>query len=92
MCHQSGGLIQRAIEAAGIPTVAIANLRERVERVGYPRAAIVRFPRGATVGPPGNTGLQRQVLQDALRVLETAQPGKAVVELPHRWPAREKAS
>lgn len=84
--------MQRAIEAAGIPTVAIANLRERVERVMYPRAVIVKFPRGATVGPPGDVPLQTQVLRDALDWLESAtQPG-AFLDLPHRWPGARKVS
>ena len=84
--------MQRAIEAAGISTVAIANLRERVEQVMYPRAVIVRFPRGATAGPPGDTPLQTQVLRDALDWLESASRPGAFLDLPHRWPGAKKAS
>ena len=85
-------MIQRAIEAAGIPTIAIANLRDRVERIKYPRAVLVKFPRGATVGPPGDAALQRQVILDALHVLESATEPCAYVELPHRWPGVKKVS
>ena len=84
--------MQRAIEAAGIPTVAIANLRERVEQVMSPRAVIVRFPRGATAGPPGDAPLQTQVLRDALEWLESASRPGAFLDLPHRWPGAKKAS
>ena len=79
-------MIQRGIEQAGIPTVAIANLRMRVEQVNYPRAVMVKFPRGATVGPPGDAALQGQVIRDALEVLVSARQGAAIVDLPHRWP------
>lgn len=78
-------MIQRAIEDAGIPTVALANLPPRVKRVGYPRAALVKFPRGAAVGAPGDAAQQRQVLLDTFKVLETASAPGTPVELEHRW-------
>ena len=84
--------MQRAIEAAGIPTIAIANLRNVVERVKYPRAVIVKFPRGATVGPPGDVPLQTQIIRDALDWLESASEPGAFLDLPHRWPGTRKAS
>ncbi len=65
--------------------MGLANLPERVTRVGYPRAAIVKFPRGATCGPPHAAELQRQVIADALRLLETAQSPGTLLELPHRF-------
>jgi hypothetical protein len=65
----------------------LANLRAQVEKVKYPRAALVRFPRGATVGAPGNAAQQRRVLEDTLALFATAaQPG-TIVELAHQWPA-----
>jgi D-proline reductase (dithiol) PrdB len=77
--------VQRAVEAAGIPTVALATLLDRVQWVRYPRAAIVKFPRGATCGPPHAADLQRAVLRDVFRLLETAREPGTVVELPHRF-------
>ena len=74
------------MEAGGIPTVAVGNLRKRMERINYPRAAVVRFPRGATVGAPHMPEQQRQVLLDTLEVLRTATAPGTLVELPHRWP------
>ena len=73
------------MEAAGIPTVSIINLRERMERLKLPRAVLVKFPRGANVGAPRNATQQRQVLTDALRRLEQAQEPAQIVELPYRW-------
>ena len=85
MCNQSGGLIQRAVEAAGIPTVAVSTMKQSVERVKNPRTVVVRFPRGATIGPPNDIELQRRVILDALEVLRTARKPGTLVELPHRW-------
>jgi len=73
------------VEAAGIPTTALANLPDRVQRVRYPRAAIVKFPRGATCGPPHAADLQREVIGEALRLLETATTPGTMHELPHRF-------
>lgn len=65
--------------------MGLVQLRAPVDKIKYPRAAIARFPRGATVGEPNNSAQQRQVLEDALAVLATAtQPG-VVVELKHAW-------
>ena len=86
MCHQSGGLIQRGIEAAGIPTVGLATMRDRVERVRFPRAVTVRYPRGATVGAPGDAIGQSDVILAALAHLRTADQPGAVLELPNKWP------
>lgn len=77
--------------------MAIANLRDRMERVKVPRAVIVKFPRGATVGPPGDVALQTQVIRDALALLVSASgPGAndqgVIEELPHRWHGAEKAN
>ena len=56
-----------------------------VKRVIYPRAAMVKFPRGATIGAPNNAAQQRQVILDAFEVLKTAGAPGTVVELSHRW-------
>lgn len=73
------------MEAAGIPTVALGNLARVFERVRVPRAAVVKFPRGANCGPPHAADVQRAVVTDALRVLETATAPGTLVELPHRF-------
>lgn len=58
---------------------------DREQRVRFPRTALVKFPRGATCGPPHAPERQRAVLRDALRLLETATAPNTVVELPHRF-------
>ncbi len=87
MCHQSGGLVQREIEATGIPTITLSNNPRGTERVRPPRWVRVRFPRGATVGEPARPARQLAVLRDVLRALvEIREPG-GHVELPYRWEA-----
>lgn len=65
--------------------MAVANLRPRVEMIRYPRAVLCRFPRGATMGAPGDAAQQRAVLGDALDLLRTAREPATWVDLPHRF-------
>jgi D-proline reductase (dithiol) PrdB len=78
------GLIQRAIEAAGIPTVSISILRDVTEKVKPPRALFLRWPFGHPLGQPFNVAQQLTVLYDALLFLYMARPGE-IRDLPYRW-------
>lgn len=78
------GLIQRAIEAAGIPTVSISILRDITAKVRPPRALFLRWPFGHPLGEPFHVAQQLTVLRDALHFLETARPGE-IRDLPYRW-------
>ena len=69
MCNQSVGLIQRAIEYAGITTVSLSLLREITERIGPPRALFVPFPLGYPLGEPDNPTLQTRVMMAAFALL-----------------------
>jgi glycine/betaine/sarcosine/D-proline reductase family selenoprotein B len=79
LCHQSGGLMQRELEAIGIPTISLSNDPVVTARVRPPRAVHVRFPRGSMLGEPGNRAKQRTVLTETLTALTTiAEPGGQV--------------
>ena len=79
------GLIQRAIEAEGIPTVGISILKEVTQKVRPPRSVYLRYPFGHPLGEAFNARQQRAILFDALRALETiAEPG-TIVEPGYRW-------
>lgn len=69
MCNQSVGLIQRAIEYAGITTVSLSLLREITEKIRPPRALFVPFPLGYPLGEPNNPSLQLRVLRSAFALL-----------------------
>jgi len=72
------GLIGRAIEARGVPTVAVAVRRGLIARVRPPRALVTGYPNGQTVGPPGDDAAQRAVLRRALALLTATEPGTIV--------------
>jgi hypothetical protein len=65
MCHQSVGLIQRAIEYAGMTTVSISVLKEITEKIRPPRALFVPYP----LGEPDNSELQTRIMRAAFSLL-----------------------
>ena len=69
MCHQSVGLIQRAIEYMGITTVSLSLLREITEKIRPPRALFVPFPLGYPLGEANNAELQTRIIRTALSLL-----------------------
>ena len=80
MCHRSVGLVSRAIEGEGIPTVTIAMERG----VAAPRVAFVPFPYNFPMGEPDQRGRHREVALAALALLhELVEPGE--VDLPFDW-------
>jgi D-proline reductase (dithiol) PrdB len=85
LCNQAVGLIQRAIEAAGIPTVGVSILREVTEKVRPPRTLCLRYPFGHPFGEPFHAVQQRTILLDALRALETITEPGTILEPGYRW-------
>jgi hypothetical protein len=70
MCNQAVSLVAAELESNGIATVALALLREIVERVRPPRALFVPFPLGFPLGRPDDPVLQRRVIESALALLD----------------------
>ncbi len=91
----SVGHVARALEAAGIPTVSVMvrSFRHHAERMKVPRTLITRHIMGRTMGAPGDTERQREVVEAALTFLEEAtEPGVIrEFEAPYRIapPARD---
>ncbi len=84
LCHQSIGLVARALELAGIPTMTLAVVKEVVESVRPPRVALYDGELGTVSGMPDWPEHQRRILDEALRLIEPMdQPGtrKLVVAL-----------
>ncbi|MCA1632736.1 MAG: glycine/betaine/sarcosine/D-proline family reductase selenoprotein B [Acidobacteria bacterium] len=76
LCHQTLGLVGRAVEAAGIPTMMLAVDREASERVRPPRAVFYAGEFGCVAGKPEWPEHQRRILDEALRLIEPIdQPG-----------------
>jgi hypothetical protein len=70
MCNQAVGLIQGAIEEVGIATVSLSLLKEVTRKVRPPRTLFVPFPHGFALGRPHDAKLQREIILDALRLLD----------------------
>jgi len=84
LCHQSVGLVARALELEGIPTMTLAVVKDVVESVRPPRVAFYDGEPGTVSGLPNFPEHQRRILDEALRLIEPMdQPGirKLVVTL-----------
>ena len=84
LCHQTLGIVARAIEQRGIPTMLLSVDRLTTDKVRPPRAAYYTGEFGAVAGKPNWKQYQLRVLDEAIRWIETFdQPGarKLAVEL-----------
>ena len=59
--------------------------KDIVEHCGVPRLLFSDFPLGNSAGKPFDVGSQRETLELALRVLETAPAAHTTVQNPQRW-------
>jgi D-proline reductase (dithiol) PrdB len=80
-------LIARHLEKDGIPTVIMGSAKDIVEHCGVPRFLFSDFPLGNQAGRPFDVDSQRQTLELALRVLESAPAARTTVQSPLRWSA-----
>lgn len=80
MCHQSVGLIQVLLEAAGISTVSVSLLREITHKVRVPRVFYVPYALGYPLGKPHQPDLQEAILLQALTLLEQDRPESGMIE------------
>jgi D-proline reductase (dithiol) PrdB len=85
LSHQSAGLIQREIEAAGIPTTAVSVCPDISEQLGVPRAVGLRFPLGNPFGAALDGATQSRILRDCLLLLDSAVEPGIVERLPYEW-------
>jgi D-proline reductase (dithiol) PrdB len=85
VCHQTISLVARHLEARGIPTVIIGSARDVVEHCGVPRFYFTDFPLGNPCGHPFARDMQREIVRNALSLLETATAPRATVKAPFAW-------
>ncbi|MBA3632166.1 MAG: hypothetical protein H0W58_05050 [Acidobacteria bacterium] len=76
LCHQTLGIVARAIEQTGIPTIMLSVDRGMTDKVRPPRTAYYAGEFGSVVGKPDWKEYQLRVLDETLRWIETFdQPG-----------------
>ncbi len=84
LCHQTLGIVARAIELTGIPTIMLSVDRKITDKVRAPRVAYYAGDFGSVAGKPNWNQYQHRILDESLRWIETFdQPTsrKLVVEL-----------
>ena len=83
------------MEEAGIATVVIAAdaFRPRLEAMAVPRLLLTPHPMGRVLGAPHDVPRQKEVLLAALQLLESAERGQTILEMPghYRLPAAASA-
>jgi len=70
LCHQSIGLVARALELDGIPTMTLSVVKDVIESVRAPRIAVYDGKPGTVSGEPNWPEHQRRILDEALRLIE----------------------
>lgn len=85
-CHQAMGVIARAVERSGLPTVCSTNARDITGLVKPPRSGFLNFPLGNSVGAPLDPGQQRAVCRDVLGLARRSEPAGMIMDLPYEWP------
>lgn len=84
LCHQTLGIVARAIEQSGIPTINISVDPKITDKVRPPRTAYYNGEFGSVAGKPDWREYQLRVLDETIRWIETFdQPGsrKLAVDL-----------
>jgi len=85
LSHQSGALVQREIEKAGIPTVGVTVCPDITYNLQVPRAVAIRFPMGSPFGASMDTAMQSRILKDALSLINSVSTPGEIVHLPYDW-------
>ena len=76
LCHQTLGIVARAVEASGIPTVNISVDPTSTDKVRPPRTAYYKGDFGSVAGKPNWREYQLRIIDETLRLMETFdQPG-----------------
>lgn len=81
-------IVQRAIEAAGIPTVIIAALPPVVRQNGSPRAVAPLVPMGANAGAPNDKEMQTGIVRASLEEMCKMSSAGKIVPLPFEYAAK----
>ena len=78
-------LIGRYLEENGIPTVIMGCAKDIVEQAGVPRFLWSDFPLGNSAGKPNDIESQRDTLELALELFESANEPRTTLTSPQVW-------
>ncbi len=78
-------LVARHLEANGIPTVTFSNARDITTSACNPRLVFTNYPLGNPTGKPHDVDNQREILNTAFQMLETATEPGEIVDTPYQW-------
>ena len=78
-------LVARYLEANGLPTVMMGSALDIVEHCGVPRFVFNDFPLGNPAGHPWRPDMQRAIVEQGLRLLESASAPRTTVRSPFAW-------
>jgi hypothetical protein len=85
VCHQTGCLIARDLEAHGIATVTIGSALDILQAGRPPRGLFVDYPLGHSVGRPFDRENQRAIVGDALAAFELITTPGEIRHLDYQW-------
>lgn len=85
LCHQTLGIVARALEVSGIPTICISVDPSINDKVRPPRTAYYNGELGSVAGQPDWPEYQLRILDESLRLMETFdQPGSRKLTVEHQ--------
>ncbi len=84
--------MSRYLEENGVPTVVIGSARDIVEQCGVSRFVFTDFPLGNPVGKPGDSDMQKAILEMGFNLLESAAFARTTVQAPFVWNAEDDVS
>ena len=79
------GLVARALEAAGVPTLCLTSAHSITASVNPPRAAFSDLPLGNTAGRPHEPEFQRELLRRAFAAAEAIDEPGTIIHTGMRW-------
>jgi D-proline reductase (dithiol) PrdB len=81
VCHQTVGLVARAVEEAGIATMTVSVGLDITRLVRPPRTAFLNYPMGNETGRPGRDDEQRAIVQKTLEAAASIEKAGEIVDL-----------
>jgi hypothetical protein len=85
-------VLARAIESAGIPTVAVTMMPDVADKYRLSRIVGVEFPFGHAFGMPNDPGMQLAVARAAVELLDNATEPESRFDVEIEWPVDPKVA